>query len=227
LAIHRLDRTLRFPDPGEAEENGLLAVGGDLTVPRLLNAYAAGIFPWFGEGDPILWWSPPQRALILPGAEHFSRRSLRALRKTLFEVRVDSAFADVVAACSGVPRAGQDGTWITAGMLDAYASLHRSGFAHSFETYLEGELVGGLYGVSLGAAFFGESMFSKVDYASRAAFQRLCEVAWSWGFHFIDGQLPNDNLRQLGAVTMAREDFQVRLEAALQEATHRGSWSGL
>jgi leucyl/phenylalanyl-tRNA---protein transferase len=227
LAIYRLDRTLRFPDPGEAEENGLLAVGGDLSVPRLLKAYATGLFPWFGEGDPILWWSPPQRALILPGAEHFSRRSLRALRKAGFEVRIDTVFSEVIAACSGTARAGQDGTWITAGMLEAYESLHRAGFAHSFETFREGELVGGLYGVSLGAAFFGESMFSRVDYASRAAFQRLCDLAWAWGFHFIDGQLPNDNLRQLGAVNLERVAFQARLEAALKEATHRGSWSGL
>jgi len=225
LAIYRLNRAPVFPDPREAEENGLLGVGGDLTVPRLLKAYAAGIFPWFGEDDPILWWSPPQRALILPGQEHFSRRALRALKTSGFEVRVDTAFQEVIAACSTVPRTGQEGTWITGAMREAYISLHREGFAHSFETFFEGELVGGLYGVSLGAAFFGESMFSRRDYASRAAFQSLCDQAWGRGFHFIDGQLPNDNLKQLGAVTLDREAFLARLAAAMAEATCRGPWT--
>lgn len=225
MAIYRLDRSHRFPDPREAEASGLLAVGGDLAVPRLLKAYAAGIFPWFGEEDPLLWWSPPQRALILPGEEHLSRRTLRAMSHAGFEIRIDTAFAEVVDGCRSAPRAGQDGTWITAGMHDAYLALHQAGFAHSFETFFEGELAGGLYGVSLGAAFFGESMFSKVDYASRAAFKKLCETAWGWGFHFIDGQLPNDNLRQLGARTVERAVFLDWLRAAMTEKTRRGSWS--
>lgn len=224
MAIYRLNRTPVFPDPREADANGLLAVGGDLSVARLVNAYASGIFPWFGEGDPILWWSPPVRALVLPGREHLSRRTRRALRHAGFEVRVDTAFPAVVEACRQTPRAGQDGTWITEAMRSAYVGLHREGLAHSFETFFEGELVGGLYGVSLGAAFFGESMFSHVDYASRAAFAHLCETAWAWGFHFIDGQLPNDNLRQLGAENMARDEFLERLARALQEPTRKGRW---
>ena len=226
MAVHRLRRAPVFPDPRGAEENGLLAVGGDLSVPRLVSAYASGIFPWFGEGDPILWWSPPQRALILPGEEHLSRRTQRALRNAGFEVRLDTAFPAVIAACRATPRPGQDGTWITSAMVEAYVALHRAGLAHSFETFFEGELVGGLYGVSLGGAFFGESMFSRVDYASRAAFRKLCEVAWSWGFRFIDGQLPNDNLRQLGARTLARGEFLSRLAEALDLPTRRGSWTG-
>lgn len=226
MAIYRLNRTPVFPDPREAEDNGLLAVGGDLSLPRLVRAYSAGIFPWFGEEDPLLWWSPPKRALVLPGEEHLSRRTRRALKNAGFEVRIDTAFAEVVAACRTAPRPGQDGTWITTAMLEAYVALHGAGLAHSFETFFEGELVGGLYGVSLGAAFFGESMFSRVDYASRAAFRELCEVAWGWGFHFIDGQLPNDNLRQLGARTLAREDFLARLAAAMEEDTRKGTWTG-
>lgn len=226
MAIYRLRRAPVFPDPREAEENGLLAVGGDLSVPRLVNAYAAGIFPWFGEGDPILWWSPPERALILPGEEHFSRRTQRALRHAGFEVRVDTVFVEVISACRATPRPGQDGTWITSAMVAAYIALHHVGLAHSFETFFEGELVGGLYGVSLGGAFFGESMFSKVDDASRAAFRKLCDAAWSWGFHFIDGQLPNDNLRRLGARTMDRGEFLSRLAEALAQPTRLGSWAG-
>jgi leucyl/phenylalanyl-tRNA--protein transferase len=226
VTIYRLNRTLVFPDPRGADASGLLAVGGDLSVPRLVRAYASGIFPWFGEDDPILWWSPPERALVLPGEEHFSRRTLRALRNAGFEIRVDTAFAEVIAACRATPRPGQDGTWITSAMVEAYVALHGAGLAHSFETFFEGELVGGLYGVSLGGAFFGESMFSKVDYASRAAFGKLCGVVRGWGFHFIDGQLPNDNLRQLGARTVDREDFLARLAAAVVQPTRQGSWTG-
>ena len=225
MPIHRLGRAPVFPDPRDADATGLLAVGGDLSVPRLLAAYAAGIFPWFNEGDPILWWSPPQRALVLPGQEHLSRRTTRALKHAGFEIRVDTAFVDVVEACSRIPRADQQGTWITPRMRAAYHALHLAGYAHSFETFFRGELVGGLYGVSLGAAFFGESMFAKVDYASRAAFQALCEVAWEWGFHFIDGQLPNDNLRQLGAAVVSRDAFLLELDGALESPTRKGSWT--
>lgn len=224
MPIYRLGRAPVFPDPREAEEEGLLAVGGDLSVPRLLKAYASGIFPWYDEEQPILWWSPPRRALILPGLEHLSRRTRRALKGAGFELRIDTAFADVVCGCAEAPRPGQDGTWLTPEMRSAYAALHHAGYAHSFETFFEGELVGGLYGVSLGAAFFGESMFSKVDYASRAAFAGLCARAWAWGFHFIDGQLPNENLRQLGAVIVDRDDFLGRLGRALAEPTRKGPW---
>jgi len=199
VTIYRLNQSPVFPDPRNAEDNGLLAVGGDLSVPRLLQAYATGIFPWFGEDDPILWWSPAERALILPGEEHLSRRTQRALKHAGFELRIDTAFADVVEACRAAPRSGQDGTWITPEMRDA----------------------------SLGAAFFGESMFSKVDYASRAAFRKLCEVAWGWSFHFIDGQLPNDNLHQLGATVLAREAFLAGLNLALAAPTRQGAWTAM
>ncbi len=225
MPIYRLPDAPVFPDPREAEGDGLMAVGGDLGVERLLAAYSSGIFPWYGEGDPILWWSPPERALIIPGQEHIPARARRALRRAAFEVRVDTAFAQVIERCAHIPRSGQPGTWITEAMTRAYTELHHAGFAHSIETWHQGELVGGLYGVSLGAAFFGESMFSTRDYASRAAFAALCGLAQDWGFHFIDGQLPNANLMQLGAVVISRQEYLVRLAAANSLPTRRGVWT--
>lgn len=224
MPIYRLSAAPVFPDPREAEGDGLLAVGGDLGVERLLTAYSSGIFPWYGEGDPILWWSPPERALIIPGQEHIPARARRALRHAAFEVRVDTAFAQVIERCAHIPRSGQPGTWITEAMMRAYTELHHAGFAHSIETWHRGELVGGLYGISLGAAFFGESMFSARGYASRAAFAALCGLAQDWGFHFIDGQLPNANLMQLGAVVIPRQEYLVRLAAAIRLPTRRGVW---
>ena len=225
MAIYPLNDRPEFPDPALAEADGLLAVGGDLSVARLLNAYAAGIFPWYGPRGPILWWSPPERALILPGQQHLSRSTLRALTRGGFEVRRDTCFAEVIGHCARLERAGQAGTWITRAMKQAYLALHQEGFAHSFETFRDGRLVGGLYGVSLGAAFFGESMFTLEDYGSRAAFAELCRVAWASGFLFIDGQVPNDNLRDLGAQVLPRAAFQTLLAQALATPTRRGSWT--
>ena len=226
MTIFALNQLLLFPDPREAESDGLLAVGGDLSAARLVEAYAAGIFPWFNPGSPILWWSPPERAILLPGDERFSRSTRRALARLPFEVRRDTCFEAVIGECARIPREGQRGTWITPAMVRGYVDLHRQGYAHSFETFLEGRLVGGLYGVSLGRAFFGESMFSLESYASRAAFADLARLAWGWDFAFIDGQLPNDNLASLGARTVPREDFLDRLARALQAPTQRGSWTG-
>jgi leucyl/phenylalanyl-tRNA--protein transferase len=214
-----------FPDPRKAEPDGLLAVGGNLSPARLLNAYRAGIFPWYDEDSPILWWSPPERAILLPGDERFSRRTQRALRQLDFQVKVDSCFEAVIGHCARTHRPGQGGTWITPEMERAYRALHHQGYAHSFETFRDGRLVGGLYGLSLGAAFFGESMFSLENYASRAAFAELCRTAWGWGFQFIDGQLPNANLADLGARVVGREDFLGRLARALEQPTRRGRWN--
>ncbi len=225
MPVYRLSDAPVFPDPRKADGEGVLAVGGDLGGERLLKAYAMGIFPWYGEGDPILWWSPPERALIIPGEEHIPARARRAIRHAAFELRADTAFERVIERCARVPREGQEGTWITEAMAEAYVELHREGFAHSIETWQDGELVGGLYGLSLGAAFFGESMFSDRDYASRAAFQGLCATAKAWGFHFIDGQLPNANLEQLGALIVPRDEYLERLAAALILPTRRGVWT--
>lgn len=222
--IFALDARPVFPPPHLSEPDGLLAVGGDLGEARLLEAYRCGIFPWFNSDGPILWWSPPERAVFLPGDEHIPSRLKRKLRHAPFEMRVDTAFEEVMRNCAEANRSGGPGTWITDGMLVAYGVLHESGYAHSFETWQEGKLVGGLYGVSLGAAFFGESMFSKVGDASKAAFNALCEWCWSRGFRFIDGQVPNENLEKLGARVMAREDFLERLGEAVSHPTRRGKW---
>ncbi|MDR2561127.1 MAG: leucyl/phenylalanyl-tRNA--protein transferase [Holophagales bacterium] len=224
MPIYSLPTAPVFPDPELAEPNGVLAVGGDLGMERLVAAYSKGIFPWLGHRGRILWWSPPERAVFFQNGERLRRRSIRAIRRIPFEMTMDTCFEQVIRHCALVPREGQRGTWITAQMETAYIELHRAGLAHSVETWLEGRLVGGLYGVSLGAAFFGESMFSLVDYASRAAFKALCTSLWAWGFHFIDGQLPNDNLDSLGAVTIPRSEFLARLEKALEEPTKKGRW---
>jgi leucyl/phenylalanyl-tRNA--protein transferase len=225
MPIYSLPSAPIFPSLDEAEPNGLLAIGGDLGTERLVKAYSMGIFPWSGPGDPILWWSPPERAVFLPKRERLHKSATRAIRRIPFEVRMDTRFGQVVRHCALVPRKGQRGTWITKGMERAYIDLHRAGLAHSVETWLEGSLVGGLYGVSLGAAFFGESMFSLVGYASRVAFMALCQSAWAWGFHFIDGQFPNENLDSLGAATMPRSEFLSLLQRALEEPTRKGKWS--
>jgi leucyl/phenylalanyl-tRNA--protein transferase len=163
--------------------------------------------------------------VVIPGQERFSRRTLRALRSSPFEIRADTCFPQVIQACATVPRAGQAGTWITWAMRRAYESLHRAGYAHSFEAFRDGRLVGGLYGLSLGSAFFGESMFALEPYASRAAFRRLCQTARAFGFTFIDGQVPNANLADLGALTLPREAFRALLEEALQAPTRLGPWT--
>lgn len=225
MPVYRLAAPHRFPDAAEAEGEGLLAVGGDLHPARLLEAYAGGIFPWFNEGDPLLWWSPPQRTLWLPGDFAPSAGFRKALRRAAYEIRVDSAFEAVVAGCATTPRPGQPGTWISAGMAAAYAALHRRGWAHSFEAWKDGELAGGLYGVSLGAAFFGESMFSRRPDASKAAFAALCGTVFPWGFHFIDGQLPNPHLLRLGARTVPRAEYLARLAVAREEPSRVGSWA--
>ncbi|HLO66528.1 MAG TPA: leucyl/phenylalanyl-tRNA--protein transferase [Holophaga sp.] len=227
MPVYALGEAPVFPDPARSAPDGLLAVGGDLSVPRLVNAYALGVFPWYGEGSPILWWSPPERAVFLPGEGRLSRSARRALARSPFEIRRDTCFREVIAQCARVPRPGQDGTWITEEMEAAYGELHDAGYAHSFEAFRDGTLAGGLYGVSLGGAFFGESMFSLEDNASRAAFQALRDTLWAWGFRLLDGQVPNANLDSLGARTLTRAAFLRHLEEALRMPTRRGPWTDL
>jgi len=224
VPVFRLTKALVFPDP-ELAEDGLLAIGGDLSLERLLLAYRSGIFPWYGEGDPLLWWSPPERAILHPGHLHLSARTWRALRHRPFEIRVDTAFERVVGHCSAVPRPGQDGTWITAEMREAYVALHRAGHAHSVEAWRDGELRGGLYGVSLGGAFFGESMFSLEPEASRAALQALDGRLLAWDFTMIDGQLPHEGLMGYGFQCVPRALFLEELAGALRAEGWVGSWS--
>lgn len=223
MPVFRLTEKLIFPDP-ELAEDGLLALGGDLSVERLLLAYRSGIFPWFGEEDPILWWSPAERALLRPGQLHLSTRTRRRLRQRPFEVRFDSAFEQVIAACAGVPRPGQDGTWITAGMREAYLRLHHAGHAHSVEAWRDGVLRGGLYGVSLGGAFFGESMFSLESEASRAALAALDGRLAAEGFTLLDGQLPHAGLAAYGFRRISRARFLEALASALRQPGRPGNW---
>jgi len=228
LPVYRLDDALAFPRPEMAEPSGLLAVGGDLCTERLLLAYAMGIFPWYSEGDPILWFSPPER-MVLPLDELRVNRSLRkALRKAPYRVTMDTAFEAVIANCSESPRPDQDGTWITDEMRRAYVELHEAGYAHSVETWRGDELVGGLYGVSLGAAFFGESMFSAADSASKIAFVHLVAQLRRWRFSFVDCQMWTPLFESLGAYEMPRRTFLQGLDRALVAPTRpsRWRWSG-
>ncbi len=224
MPVFRLTDQLVFPDPDLAED-GLLAVGGDLSVPRLLQAYRCGIFPWFGEDDPLLWWSPSERAVLRPGELHLSVRTRRSLRQRPFEVRFDTAFEAVIGHCSRVPRPGQDGTWITDEMRAAYLELHHAGHAHSVEAWWDGRLCGGLYGVSIGGAFFGESMFSLAPEASRAALQALDARLAGWGFTLLDGQLPHEGLLGYGFRRVPRALFLEELAQALFHRNHTGNWS--
>jgi leucyl/phenylalanyl-tRNA--protein transferase len=224
VPVFRLTQSLVFPDP-ELAEDGLLAIGGDLSVDRLLLAYRSGIFPWFGEEDPLLWWSPAERALLRPGHLHLSVRTRRSLRQRPYDIRFDQAFEAVIGHCSRVSRPGQDGTWITAEMREAYVALHRAGYAHSVEAWREGELRGGLYGVSLGGAFFGESMFSLEPEASRAALAALDARLTDWGFTMLDGQLPHEGLAGYGFQCVPRALFLADLAQALEREGRVGSWS--
>lgn len=209
--LFRLTKDLLFPPPELAEPDGLLAVGGDLSAERLLLAYSMGIFPWFNEGDPPLWWSPDPRCIIEPHAVHISRSLAKTLKKGLFDISFDRAFAEVISACSDLRREGE-GTWITPEMETAYERLHDLGYAHSVECWRDGELVGGLYGVCLGRCFFGESMFHRITDASKLAFVALCEEAREKRFELIDCQLPTPHLKSLGAREISRTEFLLRLQ---------------
>lgn len=223
MPVFRLDERLIFPPPELAEE-GLLAVGGDLRPERLLLAYAMGIFPWYDEGQPILWHSPDPR-LVLPAAELHVPRSLeRTLRRGAFSVTFDRAFGRVVDACAAAPRPGQHGTWITGDMRRAYKQLHRLGYAHSVESWQGNRLAGGLYGVSLGGCFFGESMFAHEADASKAAFVTLVRQLLRWGVTLVDCQVATEHLERFGARAWPRERFLAALARALDLPTRRGSW---
>ena len=224
MPIYFLDSRIRFPDPSEAEPGGLLAVGGDLSPERLLLAYENGIFPWYSEEDPVLWFSPDPRMIFLPGDFRFSKTLLKTVSSGKFSVRADTDFAAVIENCARVRRKGQSGTWITEEMKAAYGKLHGLGYAHSFETYLEGKLVGGLYGVSLGGAFFGESMFHLETDASKVALFHLARKCRESGFDFIDSQVPTDHIKTLGGREISRKEFLLALESSLEKETLRGRW---
>jgi leucyl/phenylalanyl-tRNA--protein transferase len=214
-----------FPNPRHASIEGLLAFGGDLSPNRLLTAYRKGIFPWYNADDPILWWSPDPRMVLYPKDFKLSKSFRRVLRNGGFTVTFDQRFPDVIHYCGTVPRKGQKGTWLINEMQHAYIELHKMGFAHSVEVYYEGELVGGLYGVAMGKAFFGESMFAHRDDASKVAFVALAARLERWGFYFIDSQVYTDHLARFGAHHVPRDTFLHLLQLALHEPTRRGSWT--
>lgn len=225
MPIHVLTDEIAFPSPNLATEEGLLALGGDLSTQRLLEAYRNGIFPWYSEGEPLLWWSPDQRLIIYP-SQYKAAKSLRQIiNQKRFEVAFDTHFEEVIAACAENPRKDQEGTWITPEMEEAYINLHKAGYAHSVETFENGELVGGLYGVSLGKAFFGESMFFRASNASKVAFHHLVNFCQENNFQLIDAQQDTPHMRRLGGVLVSRKDFLFLLTKALKAPTIKGKWN--
>ncbi len=211
MPVYQLIDEPLFPPLSHAEPEGLLAVGGDLSVERLLLAYSSGIFPWFNEGDPVLWWSPDPRFILEPAELKVSASLEKVIRQGRFRVTVNEAFADVMAGCADAKRKGASGTWITDDMLAAYVELHEAGYAHSVESWRENKLVGGLYGICLGRCFFGESMFHKAANASKVAFVTLVRGLEKQGFDLIDCQMPSGHLESLGARGIPRREFMDRL----------------
>lgn len=227
--IHQLDSSpdAPFPPVEEAlrEPDGLLAMGGDLSPTRLLNAYRHGIFPWYSRGQPILWWSPDPRMVFRTDGVRLSSRFRRSLKSSPWEIRADTAFADVVEACAQTPRRGQRGTWITTEMRAAYEELHRLGHAHSVEVFDGMRLVGGIYGVAVGRMFFGESMFSAVSGGSKAALAGLARGLRAWGWSLIDAQVESEHLLSLGAEAWSRPVFMAELRSRTLQPPRIGAWS--
>ncbi len=211
-----------FPDPRLCDDEGLVAVGGNLSVPTLLKAYQKGLFPWYEADQPILWWSPNPRMILKPG-DFILHRSLKKSLKNQLRFTFDTAFAEVISACAHVQDRAEH-TWITYEMTKAYIALHQAGYAHSLEIWEGEHLIGGLYGLSLGGAFFGESMFHKKTDASKMAFFHLQETLFNSGFDFIDCQIPNQHLKSLGCTSIPRTHFLDLLHETLQKPTQRGSW---
>ncbi len=224
MPVFRLDDRLVFP-PVHLAEDGLLALGGDLRPERLLLAYTKGIFPWYAENLPILWHSPDPR-MIMTTRDLVVQRSLRkAIKRRPYELKLDTAFGEVLRGCAEVPRPGQSGTWLIPEMVDAYTRLHELGFAHSIEAWHRDELVGGLYGVSLGAAFFGESMFARAPDASKIAYVACVRQLDAWNVGLIDCQVHTEHLERFGAYEIPRLEYLELLKRALDEPTRRGKWT--
>jgi leucyl/phenylalanyl-tRNA--protein transferase len=222
VPVYRLDERLVFPSPERGPRRGPIAVGGDLRPDRLLLAYSMGIFPW--QGEPLHWHSPDPRMVLLADEIVVARSLRKTMRRGAFRLTLDTAFTEVMIACATVPRPGQDGTWITPGMVESYTELHRRGVAHSAEAWRGEDLVGGLYGISLGTAFFGESMFAVETDASKVAFVALVEQLRAWGIPLVDCQVYTPHLASLGAREWPRREFLASLRAALDQPTRLGPW---
>jgi len=227
MPVYQLSEAIAFPHPSLATDEGVLAVGGDLSPERLLLAYANGIFPWYSHGDPIIWWSPDPRFVLFPGELLVSKTMRQVLRRNVFTITFDRAFRAVIASCKKIRRRRERGTWITGEMLEAYVRLHELGYAHSAEAWRDDELVGGLYGVSLGRCFFGESMFSRESNASKAALITLTRRLAARGFGLVDCQVHTDHLESLGARVIPRDEFLVTLRGLVGADTLRGDWGAL
>jgi leucyl/phenylalanyl-tRNA--protein transferase len=224
MPVYMLNRELRFPPPEGASPEGVVAVGGDASPERLVLAYSLGIFPWPHRDLPLLWFSPDPRFVLRLDSVHVGRSLRKRIRAAPFEIRTDTAFAEVMQGCSTSPRPGQDGTWITPELKRGFEALHARGVAHSIEAWRDGELVGGLYGVSLGQAFCGESMFARADDASKIAAVTMLGNLRRWGFHFVDCQVYTDHLSRFGAEEWPRAKFLTALQVALAQPSTSGPW---
>lgn len=224
MPVFQLTDALIFPPPHLAREDGLLAVGGDLSEPRLLLAYQMGIFPWYSPGEPILWWAPDPRLVIIPEEFKIPKRLARKIKQNMFHVTMDQAFSQVIETCAQIPRKQGKGTWIDKDMIEAYTKLHTLGYAHSVECWQENKLVGGLYGVSLGTTFFGESMFSHATDSSKVALAYLIEHLIEWNFEMIDCQITTEHLMKLGAKQLPASEFYELLEKSVTQPTRQGPW---
>ncbi|HBI14578.1 MAG TPA: leucyl/phenylalanyl-tRNA--protein transferase [Desulfobulbaceae bacterium] len=224
MPVFQLSSSIVFPPPALAEPNGLLAIGGDLSPARLLAAYRQGIFPWFAEGDPILWWTPAPRLVLFPEEFHLSRRLARVIRQNVFSLSADRAFRQVMENCAGIRTATRTETWISSEMIDAYCRLHQQGFAHSIECWQDGSLVGGLYGIALGRVFFGESMFSAVSSASKVALYALVRHALAKGIRLLDCQMRTEHLVSMGAREVSRDHFQRLLDELATPVSPQELW---
>jgi len=225
MPLFQLSDQVSFPPPQLSREDGLLALGGDLAVDRLILAYSMGIFPWYSPGEPILWWSPDPRLVLYPEKLVVNRSLRKTMKRGLYRVTMDRAFSHVISHCASIKRAEEEGTWIVDEMQEAYTALHKAGYAHSVEAWEGDELVGGLYGVSLGRAFFGESMFARKPDASKLCFAQLVLFLQNEGFDFIDCQVTTDHLLRFGAEEIPRARFLEELAEALKGEDRTGSWS--
>jgi leucyl/phenylalanyl-tRNA--protein transferase len=226
MPVYFIDNDTIFPPVEYSNEDGILAAGGDLSLGRLIEAYTNGIFPWYSSDTPVLWWSPDPRFVIYPNEVKVSKSMRQVLKKNIFEIRYDTSFREVITACSG-ERKHEKGTWITSEMIEAYVDLHSLGLAHSVEAWRDGKLAGGLYGVSIGRMFFGESMFSYESNASKAAFIVLAENLAKLEFDLIDSQVYTRHMESLGAFRMARKDFIGIMKKSVKKETICGNWGRL
>jgi len=217
MPVFQLPSEILFPDPDFAEPDGLLAVGGDLSPERLIKAYTQGIFPWYSQGEPLLWWSPAPRLILMPEEFHLPKSLARTIRRKIFTLTTDTAFSQVIEQCAETRTCSGEGTWITTEMKEAYCRLHELGYAHSIESWQDNTLAGGLYGICLDRVFFGESMFAKVSDASKVALATLVSLCKEKGIRMIDCQMTTEHLLRFGAREVSREDFRQQLTTLVRD----------